>query len=302
MAYTDYQLKFALPNKSYNEDGTTTDLLGNVVQNPVPEYENKQSLPNKWLNPDGSYSTLLELISGAIDTELFIVVKELPESGQTNKIYLLTDGDELIEYHWTGSKWDPIGMVQFDLSKYSTTEQMNEAIMAALNSAKAYADTLFGNVVPEVYYLTKNPAGRNYNWPADAIAELQAIIDTNSDKPCIIIASGSSTGDSIYFSKTHKLKGSLTFNMLKHQYENRQPSYGYSVSMASTLTVNITVSDGIITKVTSDYSNSEILHFIDPTVTYTNSFDPTQPYHPATKKYVDDSIATNITNVLGGSY
>lgn len=302
MAYTDYQLKSALPNKSYNEDGTTTDLLGNIVQNPVPEYENKQSLPNKWLNPDGSYSTLLELISGAIDTELFVVVEELPEEGNPNKIYLLTDGDELIEYHWTGSKWDPIGMVQFDLSKYSTTEQMNEAIMAALNSAKAYADTLFGNVVPEVYYLTKNPAGRNYNWPADAIAELQAIIDTNSDKPCIIIASGSSTGDSIYFSKTHKLKGSLTFNMLKHQYENRQPSYGYSVSMASTLTVNITVSDGIITNVTSDYSNNEILHFIDPTVPYTNPFNPTQPYHPATKKYVDDSIATNITNVLGGSY
>lgn len=141
MAYTDYQLKSALPNKSYNEDGTTTDLLGNIVQNPVPEYENKQSLPNKWLNPDGSYSTLLELISGAIDTELFVVVEELPESGQTNKIYLLADGDNLIEYLWTGSKWDPIGMVQFDLSKYSTTEQMNEAIMAALNSAKAYADT-----------------------------------------------------------------------------------------------------------------------------------------------------------------
>ena len=140
MAYTDYQLKSALPNKSYNEDGTTTDLLGNVVQNPVPEYENKQSLPNKWLNPDGSYSTLLELISGAIDTELFVVVEELPESGQTNKIYLLADGDNLIEYLWTGSKWDPIGMVQFDLSKYSTTEQMNEAIMAALNSAKAYTD------------------------------------------------------------------------------------------------------------------------------------------------------------------
>ena len=140
MAYTDYQLKSALPNKSYNEDGTTTDLLGNIVQNPVPEYENKQSLPNKWLNPDGSYSTLLELISGAIDTELFVVVEELPESGQTNKIYLLADGDNLIEYLWTGSKWDPIGMVQFDLSKYSTTEQMNEAIIAALNSAKAYAD------------------------------------------------------------------------------------------------------------------------------------------------------------------
>lgn len=140
---TDYDLKMSLPNKSYNEDGSTTDLLGNVVQNAVPEYENKASLPNKWLNPDGSYSTLLELISGAIDTELFIVVEELPSSGQTNKIYLLIDDDNLIEYLWTGSKWDPIGMVQFDLSKYSTTEQMNEAIMAALNSAKAYTDNKF---------------------------------------------------------------------------------------------------------------------------------------------------------------
>lgn len=141
MAYTDYELKSALPNKSYNEDGTTTDLLGNVVQNPVPEYENKQSLPNKWLNPDGSYSTLLELISGAIDTELFVVVDELPATGKPNKIYLLTQQDgTCIEYIYVNNKWDPVGMVQFDLSKYSTTEQMNTAIAAALNSAKAYAD------------------------------------------------------------------------------------------------------------------------------------------------------------------
>lgn len=137
---TDYELKKALPNKLLNEDGTITDLLGNEVINPVMEYKNKPALPNKWLNSDGSYSALTEIISGAIDTELFIVVEELPASGKTNKIYLLVDGDKLIEYHWTGSKWDPIGMVQFDLSKYSTTEQMNAAIAAALNSAKAYTD------------------------------------------------------------------------------------------------------------------------------------------------------------------
>ena len=139
---TDYELKQALPNKSYNEDGTTTDLLGNVVTNPVPEYQNKPALPNKWLNSDGTYSTLLELISGAIDTELFIIVEELPASGQSNKIYLLVQDDgTCIEYIWVNNKWDPVGMVQFDLSKYSTTEQMNAAILAALNSAKSYADT-----------------------------------------------------------------------------------------------------------------------------------------------------------------
>lgn len=304
---TEYELKKSLPNKMVNENNTITDLAGNAVTNAVTEYENKPALPNKWLNPDGTYSTLNEIIASMVDTSIYVVVDELPSDGNIQKIYLVSDKKGgFVEYHWTGEKWDPIGMVEFNLSDYSTTKEMMNAIEAAgvltSNSAKAYADTLFGNVVPEVYYLTKNPAGRNYNWPADAIAELQAIIDTNSDKPCIIIASGSSTGDSIYFSKTHKLKGSLTFNMLKHQYENRQPSYGYSVSMASALTVNITVSDGIITKVTSDYSNNEILHFIDPTVSYTNPFNPTQPYHPATKKYVDDSIATNITEVLNKSF
>ena len=137
---TNYDLQPALPNKMINSDDTITDLLGNPVDNSVMEYQNKKALPNKWLNPDGTYSTLAEIISGAIDTELFIVVEELPPSGETNKIYLLVDGDKLVEYHWTGTKWDPIGMVEIDISQYSTTEQMNQAITTALNNAKAYTD------------------------------------------------------------------------------------------------------------------------------------------------------------------
>lgn len=38
------------------------------------------------------------------------------------------------------------------------------------------------------------------------------------------------------------------------------------------------------------------------TKTNTTSFTPTANYHPATKKYVDDAIATAITDALGGSY
>lgn len=34
----------------------------------------------------------------------------------------------------------------------------------------------------------------------------------------------------------------------------------------------------------------------------TSSYNPTSDYHPATKKYVDDSIASAITDALGGSY
>jgi len=135
-----YNDKPALPNKLLQKDGSITDLVGNPVTNATDVYNSKRALPNKWLNPDGTYSTLEEILAGSIGTDLFIVVEELPATGEPNKIYLLVDGDKLIEYHWTGTKWDPMGMVEFDISKYSTTEQMNTAIAAALNSAKTYAE------------------------------------------------------------------------------------------------------------------------------------------------------------------
>lgn len=135
-----FKSKKALPNKLLQEDGSITDLLGNPITDSVDAYNNKPALPNKWLNADGTYTTLSEIIAGAIDTELFIIVEELPASGETNKIYLLIKNDKLVEYHWTGSKWDPIGMVEFDVSQYSTTDEMNAAIATALQSAKTYAE------------------------------------------------------------------------------------------------------------------------------------------------------------------
>lgn len=181
---TGYDSKRAIPNKLVKEDSTVTDLMGNVVTNSTEVYDNKIALPNKFLNPDGSYSTLQEIIAGAIDTDLFIIVQELPEVGEENKIYLVPKdgGVGFIEWEYADGQWDTIGELEIDLSNYSTTEEMNTAIAAALAEAKTYADT---------YFLKKN---------------------------------------------------------------------------------NTTV------------------------------YTPTADYHPATKKYVDDSIADNITNVLGGSY
>lgn len=146
-----YKSKKALPNKTLNEDGTITDLLGNTVIGTVAEYENKPALPNKWLNPDGSYSTFADLIGGSVDTELFVVVEELPSTGEPNKIYLLTQEDgTCVEYAWVNGKWDPIGMVEFDLSKYSTTEQMNQAITNAVTSSNSYTDTQIQEKITQV--------------------------------------------------------------------------------------------------------------------------------------------------------
>ena len=137
--------KAGLPNKLLQADGTTTDMLGNVVVNPDNAWDSKPALPNKWLNPDGTYSTLNEIIASIVDTSIYVIVDELPAEGNVQKIYLLSDGKGgFVEYHWTGEKWDPVGMIEFDITKYSTTQEMMNAIEAAgvltLNSAKTYAE------------------------------------------------------------------------------------------------------------------------------------------------------------------
>lgn len=295
MAYTDYELKSALPNKSYNEDGTTTDLLGNVVQNPVPEYENKQSLPNKWLNPDGSYSTLLELISGAIDTEIFVVVEELPETGEPNKIYLVpNEKGELDEFCWVNNEWDTIGMLEFDLSQYSTTDEMNAAILAALNTAKAYADALFGNIPAEIIYYDGSKT--NYEFWNNLITKTNPVLiymfDNNNSASFVsyinnpsLIPSTSNTRKVIFICPS----------------DYTRDSGGYTYYSQQKWTYNLVFTNGEVVAIGTSFDETKI-NTIDPTVKYGSPFNPTQPYHPATKKYVDDSITTNITNVLGGSY
>ena len=136
-----YDSKQALPNKLMKEDGTVTDLAGNPTIGAVDAYENKPALPNKWLNPDGSYSTLNEIVASLIDNDIFVVVDELPETGETNKIYLLATDNKLVEYLWVNGEWDPVGMVEFDITNYYTKGETTQLISGALQSAKDYTDS-----------------------------------------------------------------------------------------------------------------------------------------------------------------
>lgn len=161
-----YNLKNALPNKVLDENGNTTDLFGNSVTPTSEAYVNKPSLPNKWLNPDGTYSTLTEIIGGAIDTDIFVIVEELPQVGDPKKIYLVPDGEGgFTEYHYKNGNWDIIGSVSIDLSDYWTIEQVQQAIATALQSAKDYADTNFlktNNTTPYTPTADYHPATKKY--------------------------------------------------------------------------------------------------------------------------------------------
>lgn len=225
-----FNSKKGLPNKLLQADGTVTDMVGNVVINPDGGWDAKQALPNKWLNPDGTYSTLNEIIASVVDTGIYVVVDELPAEGDPQKIYLVPDSHGgFAEYHWTGTKWDAIGTVEIDLSNYSTTQEMMNAIEAAglitLNSAKSYADG------------KANTAEQNAKDYADGLAQ------------------------------------------------NYDPA-GTGASEAA----------GAVTEA-ENYANDNFLNKTNET-----AYTPTKNYHPATKKYVDDSIANNITTALQGSY
>lgn len=135
-----YDSKTALPNKLIRPDGVVTDFAGNVVVSGVDAYFSKPAIPNKWLNPDGTISTLTEIVTNMIDNDIFLIVSELPEEGQTDKIYLVVEDSKLIEYLWVNDAWDPVGMVEFDITNYYTKTEATALIAASLTEAKSYAD------------------------------------------------------------------------------------------------------------------------------------------------------------------
>ena len=137
MSMTDaYELSKALPNKWLNPDGSITDGQGNIIS-PANEanaivYKNSKSVINKFIDVDGGTKTYEQ-----ISMDLFEPVDVLPETGEKNKIYLVSAKDgSFDEYYWIvdENKWEILGNVAIDLSDYPTFDQMNAAIQDAVGN------------------------------------------------------------------------------------------------------------------------------------------------------------------------
>lgn len=131
----------AIPNKLLQRDGSVTDFAGQTSASPVMEYANRPALPNKFLNPDGSYSTFDELLGKIVDTTIFIVVDTLPETGESNKIYLVPNNTgSFDEYFWNSkNQWDKIGALNVPMQAFenyptlvtnNTTDEFFESVKA----------------------------------------------------------------------------------------------------------------------------------------------------------------------------
>ena len=124
-----YDSMKAVPNKLLNADGSITDFQGNIISPANPSlaevYEKSKAIANKVLTEADEIKTFAETSLG-----LFIVVDELPETGEKNRIYLVPGKKGMFdEYYWNeNEKWDKMGEVDIDLSNYPTFDQMNTAI------------------------------------------------------------------------------------------------------------------------------------------------------------------------------
>lgn len=114
------------------------------------------SFITKTVNDLVYYYTKAEVndIVGSLKTISIQVVQQLPQTGESNIIYLVADqhatGDIYDEYIWveSTSSFEKIGNTDIDLSQYPTISDMNAAIATALSSyyTKTESDTKYAKL------------------------------------------------------------------------------------------------------------------------------------------------------------
>ena len=86
------------------------------------------------INREGAVfkSTVGNLLGDLLDTDLFIIVQTLPETGVSNKIYLVPTGEQTNayeEYIWLDNKWEPFGLITIDLSNYFNKQEITSMLL-----------------------------------------------------------------------------------------------------------------------------------------------------------------------------
>ena len=123
---------------------------------------------------------------------------------------------------------------------------------------------------------------------------------TETPKNGLVLIKYNTSGKTEVWCCTENVSSQSTqYNFYLVNTEIKNANYRYALAVRGTWTNDIFTCSYIMT-VQDSYSfilSNQVL-----TKTNNDSYTPTSNYHPATKKYVDDSIAAAITTTLGGSY
>ena len=281
--------KNALPNKLIQEDGTITDITGQEVISSVDAYKNKPALPNKFLNPDGTYSTLNEIIASMVDTSIYVLVDELPEEGDPQKIYIVPNGDgSFNEYRWTGTNWDNIGMIEFDLTNYYTKTETDSNFLKKNNTTQ-YVPSGDYNPATKKYVddnaVSFKPFPNGFN-TTGTTAQFLASITAQNLRAGMVYLGQVSISD---------MPQGVTVQAEVEVYIYPQ-NVAYCVMRSAEVSPYVWEVNSYENRgwepAGKAYSDTNFLKKNN-----TTSYTPTADYNPATKKYVDDTITTAINNI-----
>ena len=307
----------AMPNKLLNKDGSITDFKGNIITPADPAlaevYARSKSIANKFLNSDDEIKTYAE-----ISVEIFQVVDVLPEIGEKNKIYLIPSENGMFDEYFYNSnnKWDKIGEVSIDLSDYPNKHEVADAIAANSVADREYVDEQINNLNIHAFY---DWDGEGSHINPENIKLWQDICDESATSNVIVTVSNPNThsnnlsisdNDGICvigpktFDRTASSYHAIIFFTWNGWMQGEGGPRGYAVDLLH-IRADVYLEEGKVVSVTKSTAHERSSPVVLPTddnfADYVD-FTPTKDMHPATKKYVDDTIKTNITDVLGGEY
>ena len=130
---------------------------------------------------------------------------------------------------------------------------------------------------------------------------IQDVYNSGQSNAIINMYNSSGVGSTKIFSiqgKVHNKPTSISFMEALNTGTNRLSAY--TVLQNSIIQCNCSWDENNNVTITNIYNYTSMFYYLS--TTNTQSYTPTGNYHPATKKYVDDTIANAITNVLAGEY
>lgn len=235
------------------------------------------------------------------------VVATLPETGRSDTIYLVkkehpTERNLYEEYIYTNGDWEHIGDTTVDLTNYYNQNQVDEKlnkkqnILTAGNNIKLENDIISSEVpVYIVQYDKLDEAGLILKKVFElykAGTEFQLILkDGNSIYQLTKIYDSSSAGTVSFYFADPELSGALT-------------KYGINYQTVEYFSLFLYLNDNSVRR---SRPSSYTFQRGDSTIwplgaKNTEEYIPESDFNPSTKKYVDDSIKSAITDTLGGSY
>lgn len=224
-----------------------------------------------------------------------IIVNTLPTSNiSSNTVYLVlneqqADKNIYNEYIYVGGKWEIVGSTAVDLSDYYTKDEVNNKINIVSIDVSGFWGTSFKSDSSGTGYASSN---------TNVSVGLQEIAKIGANKCIIHIYNRYSSMLCVYANTYNHSDGGWG----AYYTGAYQESSGANGSKCTLTTKYSSTGTPQNIKVSFDYGDGFVSKDSVLVKTNTTSFTPSANYHPATKKYVDDSIKAAITTALESEY